>query len=94
MCDKPLVGLSETKEMRIVVVGQLNGKPHIRWIGTILAACLAGAIGAFGAFALSYLLSWPISPLALMFAFMGGVVVVGSGVMRALHLPIEQLTPL
>lgn len=77
--------------MRIVLVGQRDGKCCVRWGATALAACLAGTIGALGAIGAYYILSWSLSPLALIFGFAGGCIVIGTGVMRALKLPAEQL---
>lgn len=77
--------------MRIVLVGQLCGTRRVRWGGAILASFLAGTVGALGAVVASYALSWPLSPLALMIGFTGGIIAVGTGVVRAFQLPIEQL---
>jgi hypothetical protein len=80
--------------MRIVVVGQYRGKRHICWGATVVAACLAGTIGALGAVVASYALAWQLSPLAVALGFTGGIIAVGSGVVRAMQLPLERLTSL
>jgi hypothetical protein len=80
--------------MRVLIVGQLDGKRRVRWGAALLVACLLGAFGALGAGVTYYALSGAVSPPALMLGFGGGFIALGTGVVRALQLPVEQLTPL
>jgi hypothetical protein len=92
---------------RVVLVGQRNGQRHIRWAAAILVTLhlalilVAVQIAMFGI--VSYWLTdsfwwWNHSPFFVGFLAIFPVwlasIVVGSGVIRALHGPVDELTPL
>jgi hypothetical protein len=82
------------RTMKIVLVGQLDNRRHIRWGAALLLSCALGAFVA-GAVTVAYFaLSGGFSPLAAMIGFAGPLITVGVGIQSALQLPVEQLTPL
>ncbi len=78
----------------IVLVGRLNGVPHIRWGAALLLACALGIVCAMVAAATYFALCGGFSPLAAAVGFAGPFITVGAGIQTALRLPVEQLTAL
>jgi hypothetical protein len=79
--------------MRIVIVGEKNGKPVIRWpqyLGLSLAlSVIVGGGEGIG----YYLLAGAWSHLAAMHGASMGLVVVGVGLISGLRTPPDKLTP-
>ncbi len=78
----------------MILVGQSHGRRKIRWGAAFLVSCALGVFGAVVAAATYFALSGMFSPIAAIIGFGGPFITVGSGIQRALKLPIEQLTPL
>ena len=70
--------------MRVTIVEKLNGVPHIRWIAAIVLASALGLLTSATTAGGYFMLTCTFSPLAAMFGFMGGIIVVGSGIVRSL----------
>ncbi len=80
--------------MHVVLVGQQNGRRQVRWLAAIgLAVLLAFVLGVVGSLTY-FLLAGQWSVLAALVPAMGGMVVVGVGLVIALRIPVEKLTPL
>lgn len=80
--------------MKLVFVGQSDGRRQIKWSAALLASCLLGMVSAAVAVALYFLLTRTISVPCAVLGFFGPFISIGSGIQRALKLPLEQLTPL
>ena len=69
--------------IRIVLVGQVDGRRQLRGGAIVLAACLAGSISALVAGGGYFLLSGQFSVPATTLRFASGCVVIGSGVIQS-----------
>lgn len=78
----------------IVLVGQSQGRRKIRWGTAFLISCALGLFGAAVAATTYFALCGSFSPMAIIIGFGGPFITVGSGIQRALKLPVEQLAPL
>ena len=73
--------------MNVVVVEQRDGKPHIRWTAAILLACVLGLFMAAIAVGVYFLLSGAFSSRAAIIGFWVALIIVGSGIVRAVKNP-------
>jgi hypothetical protein len=80
--------------MKIVIVGRLNERRHVRWVAALLLSCALGIFGAAVASAVYFVLCGAFSPIAAIIGFWGPFITVGVGIQNALRTPVERLSPL
>jgi len=86
--------LLEHTMINVVLVGRSQSRRQILWVNALLLSCVLGTCGAIVASLVYFGLSGRFSFPATAIGFCGPFIVIGSGIQRALMLPLEQLTPL
>lgn len=79
--------------MRIVIVGQKDGKAVIRWPQYLGLSCALSMVVGLGAVAGFYLLAGSWSHIPLVLGLVMGASVVGVGLVTGLRTPPDKLTP-
>lgn len=80
--------------MKLVFVGQSDGRRQIKWGAALLASSLLGIVSAAVAVGVYFMLTRTFSVPCAVFGFFGPFISIGVGIQRARQLPLEQLTPL
>ena len=80
--------------MRVVIVGEKNGKPVIRWPQYIGLSFALSMLVGFGTGAVFYLLGGSWSHGATLFGVAIGVGIAGLGLINGLRTSPEKLTPI
>ena len=80
--------------MRIVIVGQKNGKPAIRWPQYLGLSFALSMIIGIGSGAVFYLIAGRWSHGTAIWGIVIGVGIAGVGLINGLRTPPEKLTPI
>ena len=81
--------------MRIVLVGNRDGKAVVNWPGVLTTTLICSALAMLGVGLATFMLPLPwFSPVSIVLAAVMGVSMVGTWVLLSLRLPVEKLTPL
>jgi len=80
--------------MRIVLVGQRNGKPVIRWPQYLGLSFVLSMVVGFGSGAVFYLLAGRWSHGTVLYGIAIGLGIASVGLINGLRTPPEKLTPI
>ena len=80
--------------MRVILVGQAEGKRRIRWGATLLVAAALGICCALCTCLIYFGLSGAWSPVAAAIGFFSAIVMMGVQLLQATKLPVKQLLPI
>ena len=79
--------------MNVILVQQVNGGRQIRWGAALLLSCVLGCFTGAVAGAVYFALAGEMSWTAAMIGFAGPLIVVGTGIRRAMAVPFQLPPP-
>jgi len=79
--------------MRVVLVGEKNGKQVVRWPQCLGLLCALSVFIGLSTGMTNYLLAGSWSPLAIVLGVFGASIVVGTGVINGMRVRPDNLTP-